>query len=75
MAHRLFGDRGYHQTTTNHIAQAAGVSSGSFYAYDKDREEILSELNLALDDLSQEKELRQTDIRLWVQRVLGRRPP
>lgn len=79
-AHRLFGDRGYYKTTTNHIAQEAGVSIGSLYAYYQDREEILSDLvvkfdsslNHALEDLAQEAEFCHTDIRLWVQRVIER---
>jgi len=79
-ANRLFCERGYYQITTNHIAMAAGVSIGSLYSYYKDREEILadilkqfdSSLNRALDDLSHEKELCRSDIRLWVQRVIER---
>jgi AcrR family transcriptional regulator len=79
-AYRLFCERGYYQTTTNHIAESAGVSIGSLYSYYKDREEILSDLliqfdsslNRALDDLSQETELCKSDIRLWVKRVIER---
>ncbi len=79
-AYKLFCERGYYQTTTNHIAMSAGVSIGSLYSYYKDREEILadilkqfdSSLNRALDDLSHEKELCRADIRLWVQRVIER---
>ncbi|GJM36677.1 MAG: TetR family transcriptional regulator [Acidimicrobiales bacterium] len=32
-ATRLFSERGYHATTTNHVAEAAGVSVGSLYQY------------------------------------------
>lgn len=32
-AARLFGERGYHATTTNHVAEAAGISIGSLYQY------------------------------------------
>jgi AcrR family transcriptional regulator len=79
-AYRLFCERGYYQTTTNHIAESAGVSIGSLYSYYKDREEILSDLliqfdsslNRALDDLSQETELCKSDIGLWVKRVIER---
>jgi AcrR family transcriptional regulator len=79
-AYRLFCERGYYPTTTNHIARAAGVSIGSLYSYYKDREEILSDLliqfdsslNRALDDLSQETELCRSDIGLWVTRVIER---
>jgi AcrR family transcriptional regulator len=79
-AYKLFCERGYYQTTTNHIADSAGVSIGSLYSYYNDREEILadilkqfdSSLNQALDDLSNEKELCRSDIGLWVQRVIER---
>jgi AcrR family transcriptional regulator len=79
-AYRLFCERGYYQTTTNHIAESAGVSIGSLYSYYQDREEILSDLliqfdsslNQALDDLSQETEFCRSDIRLWVKRVIER---
>lgn len=79
-AYKLFCECGYYQTTTNHIATAAGVSIGSLYSYYKDREEILadilkqfdSSLNQALADLSHEKELCRSDIGLWVTRVIER---
>lgn len=79
-AYKLFCERGYYQTTTNHIAESAGVSIGSLYSYYGDREEILSDLlirfdsslNRALDDLSQETELCKSDIGLWVKRVIER---
>ena len=32
-ATRLFSELGYHATTTNHVAEAAGVSVGSLYQY------------------------------------------
>jgi AcrR family transcriptional regulator len=79
-ANRLFCERGYYQTTTNHIAEAAGVSIGSLYAYYEDREEILSDLlvkfdsslNRALDELAHETELCKSDVRLWIRRVIER---
>jgi len=79
-AYKLFCERGYYQTTTNHIADRAGVSIGSLYSYYEDREEILadilekydSSLNRALDDLSGEKELCRSDIGLWLRRVIER---
>ncbi len=40
-AYKLFSERGYYQTTTNHIADSAGVSIGSLYSYYKDRGEII----------------------------------
>jgi AcrR family transcriptional regulator len=79
-AFRLFCEHGYYQTTTNHIAESAGVSIGSLYAYYKDREEILSDLlvkfdsslNQALDELRKETELCTTDTRLWIRMVIER---
>ncbi len=43
-AHRLFGEQGYRATTVAQIAEAAGVSLGTFYQYFSDRQAILSEL-------------------------------
>ncbi len=40
---RLFGRRGYHGTNSNEIAGAAGVSTGSFYAYFGDKKEVFLE--------------------------------
>ena len=79
-AFNLFCEHGYYQTTTNHIAAAAGVSIGSLYDYYKDRDEILSDLlvkydsslNQALDEFSKETELCTTDTRLWVQKIIER---
>jgi AcrR family transcriptional regulator len=35
---RVLASRGYQLTTTNHIAEAAGVSIGSFYQYFEDKD-------------------------------------
>jgi AcrR family transcriptional regulator len=40
----LFSDRGYEETTTNHIAKRAGVSVGTFYKYFIDKREIFLEI-------------------------------
>jgi len=40
----LFCQQGFHGTTTNQIAEVAGVSIGSVYAYFQDREAILYEI-------------------------------
>lgn len=38
---QLFGARGFHATTSKDIAQAAGVSVGSFYRYFRDKKTLL----------------------------------
>jgi AcrR family transcriptional regulator len=40
----LFCRQGFHETTTNQIAEVAGVAIGSVYAYFRDREAILYEI-------------------------------
>jgi AcrR family transcriptional regulator len=39
---RVLRERGYHETTTNHIAAAAGVSVGSFYQYFADKDAAIT---------------------------------
>ncbi|BDP43424.1 TetR family transcriptional regulator (plasmid) [Deinococcus aetherius] len=56
-AARLFAERGYEGTTTNHIAEHAGVSVGSLYQFFPDKAALLAslqatwtgQLRLALD--------------------------
>lgn len=40
-AARLFDERGYHGTTTNHVAEAASVSVGSLYQYFPNKDSLL----------------------------------
>lgn len=40
-AYEIFNTKGYYQTNTAEIAAAAGVSTGSVYAYFKDKKDIL----------------------------------
>jgi TetR/AcrR family fatty acid metabolism transcriptional regulator len=40
-AGRLFGEKGYHNTTTAEIAEAAGVAAGTIYIYFTSKEELL----------------------------------
>ncbi|MEO1059450.1 MAG: TetR/AcrR family transcriptional regulator [Actinomycetota bacterium] len=40
-AARLFESTGYHATTTNHVAEAAGVSVGSLYQYFPNKDALL----------------------------------
>ena len=41
-AARVLASRGYSGTTTNHIAEAAGVSIGSFYQYFADKDDVIA---------------------------------
>ena len=40
-AAKLFGDKGYHDTTTAEIAESAGVAAGTIYIYFSSKEELL----------------------------------
>jgi AcrR family transcriptional regulator len=40
-AARLFDERGYRGTTTNHVAEAAGISVGSLYQYFPNKDSLL----------------------------------
>ncbi len=52
-AERTFGELGYGRTTTNHIADAAGISVGSLYRWFPDKEAIARQLvDRYLDELS-----------------------
>jgi len=47
---RLFGRKGYHATTVPMIVSASGVSTGTFYLYFRDKEDIFA---AALEDLGE----------------------
>lgn len=56
-ATRLFSERGYHATTTNHVAEAAGVSIGSLYQYFPNKDALVvavaeRHLDAAVDELA-----------------------
>ena len=40
-AARLFGEKGYHRTTTSEIADAAGVAAGTIYIYFDSKESLI----------------------------------
>ena len=40
-AAKLFGEKGYHNTTTAEIAESAGVAAGTIYIYFSSKEELL----------------------------------
>nr|MBC8450793.1 TetR/AcrR family transcriptional regulator [bacterium] len=40
-AARLFGEKGYHRTTTSEIADAAGVAAGTIYIYFASKEMLI----------------------------------
>lgn len=53
-AAQVFGERGYKKTTTNHIAERAGVSIGTIYQYFPNKDALL--LVLAEHHISQGKQ-------------------
>ena len=56
-AFRLFSKKGIHGTNSKEIAEKAGVSTGSFYAYFKNKKQLLLEI---LEDF-----LNQTYMAIW----------
>jgi AcrR family transcriptional regulator len=63
-AARIFDERGYHATTTNHIAEAAGVSVGSLYQYFPNKDALLvalAERHLAEATPAFEERLRRLE--------------
>lgn len=75
----LFCEKGYYKTTTNEIAQRAGVSIGSLYSYFKDKDTVFLEIldkyhqkfNDAKSDLLSDIELMHTDVRQWLKRLIN----
>ena len=68
-AARLFESLGYHDTTTNHVADAAGISIGSLYQYFPNKDALL--VGLA------ERHLDEAEPRLAVlgERLRQQQPP
>lgn len=58
-AYRIFNDKGYHNTTTAEIAKEAGIATGSFYAYFKDKKDIFTEALLKYNKTFQDTIIKQ----------------
>lgn len=63
---KLFGTHGYHATTVPMIVADAEVSTGSFYMYFRNKEDVfnaaLEELGVAVTDLTKEADQPQQDV-------------
>lgn len=78
-AARLLASRGYEATTTNHIAEAAGVSIGSLYEYFPGKDAIVAEVAARMiDRVVRKLEVAIPEVlaapphartRLWIDRV------
>ena len=76
----LFCEKGYFKTTTNEIAQRAGLSIGSLYSYFKDKDTVFREIldkyhekfDAAKSDLLNDFELMHTDIKQWLRLLINR---
>ena len=75
---RLFSEKGYKLTTTNKIAELAGVSVGSLYHYFPNKESILLELGVRhrkmvyREIIAMLKSGSGTDLRDSLKKVIGR---
>ncbi len=74
----LFCEKGYYKTTTNEIAQRAGVSIGSLYSYFKDKDTVFLEIlekyhqkfNDAKSGLLSNTSLMRADIKQWLRALI-----
>ena len=73
-AKKLFSEKGYHNTSSNNIVKAAGVSIGAFYSYFKDKKalfiEILHEYNQNVVAQVSMKDLRDADLRVIIEQYI-----
>lgn len=77
-AMELYYEKGYYKTTTNEIAQRAGVSIGTLYSYFKDKDTVFFEVlekyhkNFAeaKNELINDANLLKTDIKLWLRYLI-----
>ncbi len=59
---RLFGKRGYHKTNSKEIARVAGVATGSFYTYFKDKRSLFLEVVRRFNEQGIEKVLSSVSV-------------
>lgn len=79
-AAEVLTSRGYSATTTNHIAEAAGVSIGSFYQYFTDKDDVIEAVAtmFARDALAfsgehiHDGDDEATQVRAWLDAVVSR---
>ena len=79
-AAQVLASRGYSATTTNHIADAAGVSIGSFYQYFSDKDDVIRAVAtmFAQEALTfsgehiNDGEDEATQVRAWLDAVVAR---
>ena len=77
-AARIFAERGYTGTTTNHVAEAAGVSIGSLYQYYPNKDSLLVALEerhlvhvqQSLAQIAQEWREQQPDPAEWARSLV-----
>ncbi|HEX2925844.1 MAG TPA: TetR/AcrR family transcriptional regulator [Ruminiclostridium sp.] len=71
---QLFCEKGYYNTTTNEIAQRAGVSIGSLYSYFKDKDTVFLEVldsyqdkfDIAKNEAISKISLLKSDYKAWL---------
>lgn len=75
---QLFCEKGYHNTTTNEIAQRAQVSIGSLYSYYKDKDTIFYEIleryhekfNSAKNNVIFNRDFFKSDLKAWLRSLI-----
>lgn len=73
-AQELFSEKGYHNTSSNDIVKAAGVSIGAFYSYFKDKKalfiEILHDYNQNVVAQVPMRDLQDTNLRELIEQYI-----
>ncbi len=75
---QLFCEKGYHNTTTNEIAQRAQVSIGSLYSYFKDKDTIFYEIlekyhkkfDSAKNNIIFNRDFFKSDLKAWLRSLI-----